>query len=99
VIGPWATAFGEAARVLRPGGRAMIADLVLTAALPKDLSAVPAIWADWLAHAPTHEEYLAEMARGGLRHPEIVEERPYTSPGTPAGLVGRIASILVRAGR
>ena len=92
-------AFREAARVLRPGGRVMISDLVLTDDLPDDLSQVPKVWADWATHAPSREDYLEAMRESGLWDMAIVEERPHSSPGTPAALVGRIASILVRGER
>jgi SAM-dependent methyltransferase len=92
-------AFREVARVLRRGGRVMISDLVLTAALPEDLSGIPEVWAGWLAHAPRREEYLEVMSGSGLGEVGIAEERPYSSPGTPPELLGRIASVLVRAVR
>lgn len=92
-------AFREAVRVLRAGGWVMIADLVVTAPLPKDPSDVPEIWADWLAYAPGLDGYLSVMRQSGLRDVSIVEERPYTSPGTPPDLVGRITSILVSASK
>ncbi len=92
-------AFREAARVLRPGGRVMISDLVLTQAPPDGLSGVPEVWAGWLAHAPTLEEYLQEMVAGGLREVAVVEQRGYSSPGAPPEMLAGIASILVRAVR
>jgi SAM-dependent methyltransferase len=94
-----AGAFCEVVRVLRPGGWAMISDLVVTAHLPEDPSTIPAVWADWLAHAPGLDGYLSVMRESGLRDVRIVEERPYTSPGTPPDLIGRITSILVSASK
>jgi len=92
-------AFAEAARVLKPGGRALISDLVLTSALPDDLSTLPDAWAGWVARAPSREQYLDCMGQSGLRDVVIVHEEAFTSPGTPVELVGRIASILVGAFR
>lgn len=50
-------------------------------------------------HGSGLDGYLAVMRESGLRDESIVEERPYTSPGTPTDLVGRITGILVSASK
>lgn len=69
--------FAEAYRVLKPGGRVMISDLVLLRDLPEAVAGSLAAYAGCVAGAVRKDDYirLAEMA--GFRDVRIVEESRY----------------------
>jgi SAM-dependent methyltransferase len=89
--------FKEIHRVLRPGGRILIADLVTAGELPQDIRASAAAWADCLAGAMEKKAYLEIIRRAGFSEVAVVSESPYEAPGMDARLQGKILSVKVRA--
>ncbi len=58
--------FKEAFRVLRPGGRLMVSDIVLTAPLPAPLAESALLYSSCVAGALVKEEYLGSIAGAGF---------------------------------
>jgi ubiquinone/menaquinone biosynthesis C-methylase UbiE len=67
-------AFAEAFRVLKPGGRAMISDIVLTGDLPESVAQSLAAYAGCIAGAIRKEEYLRLMEAAGFQDVRVVQE-------------------------
>jgi len=89
--------FKEIHRVLRPGGRILIADLVTAGELPPDVRASAAAWADCLAGAMAKEAYLETIRRAGFANVAVVSESPYEAPEIDVRLQGKILSVKVSA--
>jgi arsenite methyltransferase len=89
--------FREAYRVLKPGGRMLIADLVTEGQLPDEVKKSFEAWADCLGGAMEREEYLQTMRRANFAEVTIVSQRPYEAPEMDEGLRGKILSVNVRA--
>jgi len=85
--------FDEAFRVLKPGGRLMVSDIVLLKELPESIRNDMTAWAGCIAGASQKEKYLASVANTGFQEVEIVSE---SSLGR-GELAGSIASVNVRA--
>jgi arsenite methyltransferase len=69
--------FAEAFRVLRPGGRLMVSDMVLLKPLsPKILKSVQA-YIGCIAGASQKEDYLAAIKGAGFKDVKVVEETKY----------------------
>ena len=89
--------FTEIHRVLKPGGRILISDLVTAGDLPADVRASAAAWADCLAGAMEKEAYLETIRRAGFAEVTVVSES-LRGPGDGCrGLQGKIFSVKVRA--
>jgi arsenite methyltransferase len=58
--------FAEAARVLRPGGRLALADIVTHRAIATRTAAQPDLWAACIAGASQRDRYLQDIAAAGL---------------------------------
>ena len=58
--------FAEAARVLRPGGRLALADIVTQRAIATRTAAQPDLWAACIAGAGQRDRYLHDIAAAGL---------------------------------
>jgi len=59
--------FGEAARLLRPGGRFAIADIVTDVALPESISCNTTLWAACIGGAWQIDRYKQAIEEAGLR--------------------------------
>ena len=65
-------AFAEAFRVLRPGGRLLVSDIVLTTALPDEIAGSVAAYTGCIAGATPRDEYLAAIDKAGFVEVEVV---------------------------
>ena len=88
--------FAEAMRALRPGGRMVVSDLVLTRSLPEDVRQSVEAYVGCVAGAMPREDFLAAMREAGFDEVEVLEERKYASGGAEAG-VGADAMDAVRS--
>lgn len=70
--------FAEAFRVLKPGGRVMISDLVLSRELPEPVAGSLAAYAGCLSGAVLKDEYLRLMEAAGFRHVRVVHENAFS---------------------
>jgi SAM-dependent methyltransferase len=72
-----ATVFAEALRVLKPGGRLMISDLVLRQPLPSALRESIAAYVGCVAGALLKEDYLNAIIKAGFTPPLVIHEATY----------------------
>jgi arsenite methyltransferase len=72
-----ARVFGEAARLLRPGGRLAIADIVTDLQLPDSIVCNADLWAACIGGAALRARYVEEIERAGLVVREVQENREY----------------------
>jgi SAM-dependent methyltransferase len=81
--------FAEIHRVLKPGGRMLVSDLVLTRPLPEAAKRDVDLYVGCVAGASLREDYLRLMRAAGLADVEVVQESAYTvgQSGLPAGSV------------
>lgn len=89
--------FTEIHRVLKPGGRILISDLVTAGDLPEDVRRSAAAWADCLAGAMEKEAYLGTIRCAGFSEVAIVSESSYEGLGMDERLRGKILSVKVHA--
>ena len=88
-----AQVFKDTYRVLRPGGRVMVSDIVLLKDLPDAIKSSIEAYTGCVAGASKREEYLTTIAAAGFQAVEVVSEVAVGS----GELEGTIASINVRA--
>ncbi|GGX85999.1 hypothetical protein GCM10007160_11510 [Litchfieldella qijiaojingensis] len=67
--------FAEVARVLRPGGKLAIADIVTETSLPEQVKCNATLWAACIGGAIQQDDYRAAIEKAGLRV-ETVREHP-----------------------
>jgi SAM-dependent methyltransferase len=77
------TAFREIARVLRPGGRLQVADIVLRVPLPDASRADPRLWAECIVGAVTESDYVSMLEAAGLSV-EVFRDLDYFSASVSA---------------
>ena len=98
--------FREAHRALKPGGRMLLSDLVLTRPLSPELRQDVALYVGCIAGAAMKDDYLEMIRQAGFTDVTVVEERGYTVglDALPAGSPEReafasVVSAKVRARR
>jgi len=67
--------FAEAFRVLKPGGRLMVSDMVVTEPLPEAVVQDMSQWAACIAGAESRETYLDRMRRAGFADVTVVSDQ------------------------
>ena len=69
--------FREVARVLKPGGRLVVSDIVLERPLPEKIADDLYAWVGCVAGAMLREDYFAALRRAGLGEIEVVRDVDY----------------------
>ncbi len=89
--------FEEIFRVLKPGGRTMISDLVSEVELPEDLRQDAEAWSECLGGVLQKEKYLDTIRSAGFDKIEIIHQSKFADPQIDERLDGEITSLKVRA--
>jgi SAM-dependent methyltransferase len=71
--------FREAFRVLKPGGKLMISDIVLLSELPQSVMDSAAAYAGCVAGALKKEDYLAAISEARLENLQVIEQKSFSS--------------------
>ena len=72
-----AQVFAETARVLRPGGRLAIADIVTSIQLPEGVTCDASLWAACIGGAMQRDDYRQAIERAGLAVETVRENEQY----------------------
>lgn len=80
----------EAYRVLKPGGRLAIADIVTRRHIPPALKRSLELWAGCVAGALSEEEYHAKLSAAGFHDIHIEALREYTAADAQSGGLGAL---------
>ncbi len=78
--------FAEARRILKPGGRLMISDLVMVDEIPEEERADTANWVACLAGTEMEDVYLGRMRSAGFTDVEILSQSPWREDGWQANI-------------
>jgi SAM-dependent methyltransferase len=80
--------FSEAFRVLKPGGRLLISDIVTHGELPNEIRENLEMWAACIAGALDEKDYLQKIRNAGFKEAEVIAKNDF---------MGMVSSIKVRA--
>ncbi|HYC86872.1 MAG TPA: methyltransferase domain-containing protein [Chryseosolibacter sp.] len=70
--------FAEISRVLKPGGRMVIADIITQKKLPENITCDPTLWAACIGGASQHDDYLSLIERAGLKIMAVRDNEAYS---------------------
>lgn len=69
----------EAFRVLKPGGRLAVSDIIVRGEIPQEIQRNIELWAGCVAGALEEREYVAKLTRAGFEQVSIEPTRVYTA--------------------
>lgn len=92
-----AAVFREVARVLKPGGRLVVSDILLDRPLPPRLAGDLLAWVGCVAGAERREAYFAKLGAAGLGDVEVLRDIDYGETFLAAA-PDQAAELLARAG-
>jgi arsenite methyltransferase len=70
--------FKEAFRILKPGGRIAVSDIVLLKDLPEDIRRDLKAWSECVSGAISEEQYLGAIKKAGFDKPKVEDRVIYT---------------------
>jgi arsenite methyltransferase len=79
----------EAFRVLKPGGRFAVSDVVVRGHVPAEIRKNIELWVGCVAGALSDDDYVAKLAKAGFEHIEIEPTRVYSIEDARTFLSGR----------
>jgi arsenite methyltransferase len=85
--------FAEIFRVLRPEGRAQVADVVIARPVPLGGRSDPELWTECVVGASVDEDYIAQFGEAGFSDVEVLREFDYFA-ASPSAETRRIAGTL-----
>ncbi|HEY0856421.1 MAG TPA: arsenite methyltransferase [Albitalea sp.] len=83
----------EAFRVLKPGGRFAVSDVVVRGEMPAAIQKTAELWAGCVAGALSDSEYLAKLAAAGFENADIEVTRVYNVDDAREFLSGQSADV------
>ncbi|MFC1939953.1 arsenite methyltransferase [Chloroflexota bacterium] len=93
--------FNEAYRVLKPGGRLCVSDIVLLGELTPEIKNDISNWVSCIAGALPQDIYLDKIHSAGFKKVEVVGSTEWVSkkrpPETQRALTGKLASLKIKA--
>ena len=89
--------FQEAYRVLKPGGRLTVSDIVSERALPDEIKNDPAAWAGCIAGALEQQEYLRKIKEIGFKDVQVLDSKEFHIESKEGETLEQLLSITVKA--
>ena len=90
-------AYREVYRVLKPGGRILVSDLVTEGFIPEEIRRNFQAWSECVGGAMEKQDYLNTIKNAGFKEVEILEQHFFTENDMDERLIGKITSIQLKA--
>jgi SAM-dependent methyltransferase len=89
--------FQEAHRVLKPGGRLTVSDIVSEGVLPDEIRSDSNAWACCIGGALEQQEYLENIKKAGFKDVQVVSSNEFDIKGEANQRLAKLMSITVQA--